>query len=390
MSVIEMAQRKTAYEALGSQPFNALLDEIRQRARQGEFDEQRHISNDIIAKFKELGIYRALVPHQLGGDECSPHQFCELIETISRADGSAGWVASFGMGVVYLSALPLETLKKVYADTPDLVFAGGIFPPQPAQYVEGGLNVKGRWKFSSGSMGADVLGVGISPRNGDEVGLPRMAVMKASQAKIEKTWNVTGLIGTGSHDLIVDNVVVPESYTFVRGGKSNLSEPMFRYPALSFAAQVLAVVGLGIGRAALDEIEAIAQGRDSVTGAPKLAERPISQVGIAKAEAKLRAARSFFYDAIDDAWETLLAGDEVSVEQTSLLRLSATNVARVGAEVAREVQMLSGMTGVYRDNPMARFVADAQVVTQHAFMGDITYQNAGAVFFGQKPLPGYL
>ena len=86
----------------------------------------------------------------------------------------------------------------------------------------------------------------------------------------------------------------------------------------------------------------------------------------------------------------MLRGDSLSVEKTNLLRLSSTHATRVAAEVARTAQMLSGMTGVYNSSPLARCVNDAQVVTQHAFMGDITYQNAGAVFFGKQPLPGYL
>ncbi|PXF31566.1 acyl-CoA dehydrogenase, partial [Pokkaliibacter plantistimulans] len=148
--------------------------------------------------------------------------------------------------------------------------------------------------------------------------------------------------------------------------------------------------GLGVARAALDELQAMAGGRVSVTGAPNLGQRPISQVEIARAEAELRSARAFFYDAIDAAWASLLSGDEVPAEQINLLRLSSTHAVRVAAEVARSVQMLSGMTGVYRDSPLSRFVNDTLVITQHAFMGDITYQNAGAMFFGQPPLPGYL
>ncbi|MCF5779764.1 flavin-dependent monooxygenase, partial [Pseudomonas poae] len=83
-------------------------------------------------------------------------------------------------------------------------------------------------------------------------------------------------------------------------------------------------------------------------------------------------------------------GDAVPVTATNLLRLSSTHATRVAADVARTAQMLSGMSGVYNDSPLARCVNDAQVVTQHAFMGDITYQNAGAMFFGKQPLPGYL
>jgi alkylation response protein AidB-like acyl-CoA dehydrogenase len=65
---------------------------------------------------------------QYGGDEISPAEFCQLIETIATADGSAGWVASFGMNPFYLGGLPLSTLDEIYRHGPDVVFAGGIFP----------------------------------------------------------------------------------------------------------------------------------------------------------------------------------------------------------------------------------------------------------------------
>ncbi|MEX5683294.1 acyl-CoA dehydrogenase family protein [Pseudomonas silesiensis] len=373
-----------------NEAFQKLLGEIRARARSEEFDQQKFISQDVIEQFRELGVYRALVPKRFGGDERSPAEFCQMVEDISIADGSAGWVASFGMSPVYLAALPLETIKKIYADSPDVVFAGGIFPPQPASFVDGGLEVNGRWKFSSGCMGASLIGVGISPKNGEMLGLPRLAVMPREKVRIEETWNVVGLVGTGSHDVVVEGVVVPEEWTFVRGGPSNLDEPFFRYPSLSFATQVLSVVGLGVARAALDELSGMASGRISVTGAPSLSDRPLAQVEMAKAEASLRAARSWFYQAIDDAWDSVLAGVAVSVEQTNMLRLSSTHATRVAADVARTAQMLSGMSGVYRTSPLSRFVNDTQVITQHAFMGDMTYQNAGAIFFGNKPLPGYL
>ncbi|MNN76421.1 hypothetical protein D3C81_1927970 [compost metagenome] len=121
-----------------------------------------------------------------------------------------------------------------------------------------------------------------------------------------------------------------------------------------------------------------------------MADRPLAQVDIAKAEAALRSARAFFYESIEQAWNHVLAGDPVPAAATNLLRLSSTHATRVAADVARTAQMLSGMTGVYNESPLARCVNDAQVVTQHAFMGDVTYQNAGAIFFGKQPLPGYI
>ena len=365
-----------------------LLGEI--RGRRAEFERQQFISQDIVERFRALGVYRALVARRFGGDERSPAEFCRLVERIAEADGSAGWVASFGIGAVYLSALPLKTLHTLYAGTPDLVFAGGIFPPQPAAFTGGGLTVKGRWSFASGCMGADIVGVGIAPKTSDGTGgLPRMAVMPRASVRIERNWDVVGLLGTGSHDLVVEDVVVAEDWPFVRGGKSALDEPLYRYPALAFAAQVLAVVALGIARAALDELRSMGA-RASVTGAPKLGERISVQLETARAAAELHAARAWFYEAIDVVWQGLLAGSEPAPDQVNLLRLSASHATRVAADVARRAQMLTGMAGIYDRCPIARQVRDVQMITQHAFLGDVTFQNAGAMLFGLPPLPGHL
>ena len=368
-----------------------LCDEIRERACSGEFDQQAYVSQDIIQKLKQLGVYRAFVPKRFGGDEISPRQFCELIERLSMADGSVGWVASFGMSPAYLGSLPEATLKELYKDSPDIVFAGGIFPPQSAELVDDCFMVNGRWKFSSGCKGADIVGVGIAPKKDNETqGLPRMAVLPAHKAKIELTWDTVGLKGTGSHDLVVENVSVPEAWTFVRGEPSKLPEPFFKYPSLSLATQVLTVVGIGVAAAALDEFKKLAPGKASITGGAEIANRPVTQYEFSQAQAEFLAARNWFYQTMDVVWNEILAGRQPAAQQISDMRLSCTHATRVSARVARKMQMLAGMTAIYTNNPFSRFVNDTNVVTQHAFMGDNTLQNAGAMSFGLNPTPGYL
>ena len=368
-----------------------LCDEIRERACSGEFDQQAYVSQDIIQKLKQLGVYRAFVPKRFGGDEISPRQFCELIERLSMADGSVGWVASFGMSPAYLGSLPEATLQELYKDSPDIVFAGGIFPPQSAELVDDCFMVNGRWKFSSGCKGADIVGVGIAPKKDNETqGLPRMAVLPAHKAKIEMTWDTVGLKGTGSHDLVVENVSVPEAWTFVRGEPSKLTEPFFKYPSLSLATQVLTVVGIGVAAAALDEFKKLAPGKASITGGAEIANRPVTQYEFSQAQAEFLAARNWFYQTMDVVWNEILAGRQPAAQQISDMRLSCTHAARVSARVARKMQMLAGMTAIYTNNPFSRFVNDTNVVTQHAFMGDNTLQNAGAMSFGLNPTPGYL
>ena len=108
----------------------------------------------------------------------------KIIERISIADGSTGWVASFAFSTKYLCSLPAPSLKKIFKEDPGLVFAGATFPIQPAKKVDGGIIVNGRWPFGSGCMGSSLVAVGVSvPGNGDEV-FKQMAVIPRDQITI--------------------------------------------------------------------------------------------------------------------------------------------------------------------------------------------------------------
>ncbi|MCZ4339978.1 acyl-CoA dehydrogenase family protein [Sphingomonadaceae bacterium G21617-S1] len=381
------SQAISATDDNGGVAFERLLETV--RAQRAQFSRDQQISAEVVELIRDAGFYRAMVARRFGGEQVSPTTFLNMVERLSEVDGSAGWVASFGFSAVYLSALPIATLEQIYADGPDVIFAGGIYPPQKALPVDGGLEVSGRWSWGSGSTGADIIGVGIKVEGGESNGLPLIAVMPAAKAKIDRNWDVIGLKGTGSHDIVVDRVVVPPEWTFIRGGRSSLDDPLYQYPTMALAAQVLAVVALGTARGALDILIDLAGGRSSITGAANLADRPYFQTDIAKAEALLRSARAFFYDITEESYATLLTGGELSVEQRALLRLASTNAARAGADVAQAVYRLSGTTGIASDHMLARHMQDAMVVPQHAFLSDGTWQNAGRVLLHLDSPPGF-
>lgn len=382
-----MTAAQSTLSGRSADAMTTLLDAI--RAEREQFSANQQVSAHVVGLMKSAGIYRAMVAKRFGGDEKHPSDFLRMIETISQADGSAGWVASFGFSAVYLSSLPLETLQKMYASGPDVVFAGGIFPPQTAERVEGGVLVSGRWSWGSGSTGADLIGVGIKVEGGSSGGLPLIAVMPADKVTIVPNWNVTGLKGTGSHDMVADKVFVPEEWMFIRGGPSSLETPLYRYPSMPLAAQVLAVVGLGVARASLDELIGLAGGRTSITGQPTLAQRAFVQTDLAKAEAALRSARAFFYEITDEAFAILQKGDELSKETKAMLRLAASHAARTGADVTQTVYRVSGTTGVFANHPISRHMQDAMIVPQHAFLAEGTFTEAGKVLLGLDTIPGY-
>jgi alkylation response protein AidB-like acyl-CoA dehydrogenase len=154
-------------------------------ARREEFDRLCYVPRDMIEKMIAIGIFRSSVPRRFGGDAVPPHEFLPIVERISEADGSAGWVAGFGSANVYLAALPAETQAIIYKQGPDQVFGGGLYPLQPAVAVDGGWEVTGQWRFASGCKAADWLGVGIGgtlANSGDpSAGKPLTAVFPASE-----------------------------------------------------------------------------------------------------------------------------------------------------------------------------------------------------------------
>ena len=359
-------------------------------AKRDEFDRNGYISKDVVAQMKRVGIFRSSTPKCFGGDALAPHLFLPFVERIGEVDGSAAWVAAFGSSGTYLAALPRATQAKIYATGPDQVFAGGFYPLQRAVRCEGGWTVSGRWRFASGCKGADWIGVGIDMA--PEKTMPpvgAMAVCPAEEVEIIDNWDAFGMQGTGSHDTHVEAKFYEDEWIFARGAQGVIDEPLYRYPALAYQAEVHAAVNLGLARAALDLAAEMSCGAKIMPGAPRLADRAYFRTNLAQAEAKLRSARLFFYDAAETAWDNLLSDGEVDTNRTNLLRLSATHAAHEAAEVVQQLFRIVGMPAIHHTHRMQKILRDTMVVTQHAALSEATLEAAGAIFAGMKPPSGY-
>ncbi|MEZ7236222.1 acyl-CoA dehydrogenase family protein [Rhodococcus sp. GXMU-t2271] len=354
------------------------------RDRRDEFNRQRFVPKDFVALLKRAGLYRASTPAQFGGEPMAPASFMKQVERISAVDPATGWVASFGSSLVYFAALPVETQQKIYADGPDVAYAGGLFPMQKAEKVDGGYVCSGLWQFASGCLGADILGIGLA--GGPETnGKPLTALVDPADVEIVENWDVAGMKATGSHAVKADRLFVPEEMTFVRGGAPRIDEPLTRYPSLAYAAQVLAVVTLGAARGALDYAHEVGAVRSSITGGDSKGNRPAYKNGLARAEADLRSARAFFYEITDEVWNLAVRGDEITGEHTALLRLGATQAAHVGRNVVLAAFDLAGTGAIYESHPLQRYLRDALVPAQHAMLQTNTFEAAGAVLLGLEP-----
>jgi alkylation response protein AidB-like acyl-CoA dehydrogenase len=371
--------------------FKQLLDAISDR--RAEFEDRRHVPRDIIALMKKARIFRSATPTRFGGDALAPHHFLKMVDKIATVDGSAAWVSAFGSANTYTAALPVEAQEVMYANGPDQVFAGGLHPVQKARRVEGGWIVSGRWKFASGCMGADWIGVGIegAPQGG-ETGAPptvMMAVAPAQEVEIIECWDVSGMQGTGSHDTTVTDKFYSDAWVCERGAPGLCDDPLYRYPAMAYQAQVHAACNLGLARAAIDQAKSVSGAAKLMAGHSRLCDRGYFLTGLAECEANLRGARAFFYEAAEEAWDHLVKGDTVPLEVNNLLRLSATNAAKQGAQIVQKCYTIAGMGVIAKGNPMQRYLRDCMVVTQHAAITDMTIENAGRVLAGLDAPRGY-
>jgi alkylation response protein AidB-like acyl-CoA dehydrogenase len=371
--------------------FRHLLAAIDQRA--DEFEAQGYFPRDVIGLMKQARIFRSATPKRFGGDAMAPHHFLKMVDAIGTVDGSAAWLSAFGSANTYTAALPVEAQEIMYATGPDQVFAGGLHPVQKAVRVAGGWRVSGRWRFASGCKGADWIGVGIEGRDPDlsEDAVPKvmMAVAPADEVEIIDNWKVSGMAGTGSHDTRVTDKFYADQWICERGAPGVIDEPLYRYPAMAYQAQVHAACNLGLARAAIEQARLAGGAAKIMVGHSRLCDRGYYLAGLAKAEAKLRGARAFFYEAAEEAWDSLMRGDPVSGHQTNMLRLSAIKAAQDGAEVVQDCWRISGMGVINLEGRMQRYLRDAMVVTQHVAVADTVWESGGKMLAGLPQQRGY-
>jgi alkylation response protein AidB-like acyl-CoA dehydrogenase len=207
-------------------------------------------------------------------------------------------------------------------------------------------------------------------------------------AEVIDNWHVSGMRGTGSKDIVVNDVFVPEQRVWALFDPSgHRPEPLYQFPVVSmFVGAHVAPVALGIARAALDELTELAQTKVPTMSTAVLADRAAGQMEIAQAEARLGSARAFLYDALDDVWQTVSVGREATMRQKATVRIAALNAVEAGAEVARTCNVLAGGGAIYDTSDFQRHARDAEVVLHHFTVSQHTWEDAGRALLGRAPL----
>jgi alkylation response protein AidB-like acyl-CoA dehydrogenase len=368
-----------------------LLQEIGDRA--AEIEQAARVPDDLARRMAAAGLFRMLVPTDYGGLEVHPRVFFETLARTAAADGAVGWVLMIGATTGLMAgSLPDEWSRTLYGENSDVITSGVTAPLGRATPVAGGMRVNGRWPFGSGSQVSDWICGGClimdsdGPRQGPHGPQSLLMFFPASEVVIhEDTWDTSGLRGTGSHDIEVQDVLVPEGRWVELGRRARVDTPLYRFPTLGLLALGVSAVALGIAEHAIAHFVDLA-GEKVPTGSRRaLAARAGAQKDLARAEALVGAARALTFEAMDEAWEAAVDSGRLDLEHKARLRLAATNNAWSAAEAVDLVYHAAGGSSVYSSNPLQRCFRDVHVATQHIMVAQPTWEVLGKVSLGIDP-----
>ena len=359
-----------------------------------EIDLQSRLPEALAQQLKEAGFFRMLLGTEFGGLEVDPITAARVVETISRANASTGWVVMILSATAYWASSQLsdDSAKEIFLSGPEVTMAGTLVPAGKAAKVEGGWLLNGRWPFASGCMHADWMGSGSFLHEGDELlrkedGSPEMRLFLSpvSECEILGNWDTTGLRGTGSHDYVLDNVFVPERFVIQHPLQSDRSRPGAHYAYPAVATPMMAAVSMGAARAAVDGLTTLLnEKKDRRSGQPAF-EDTDKQAALGSAEALVGSAGSYLYEVFEEVLETVRKEEVPSHRLRGRFRLACTNSVLSSVKVVDEVYAAGGATSIYRSSNLERLFRDVHTAAAHAFMRPGTFADGGKLLLELEP-----
>jgi indole-3-acetate monooxygenase len=363
-------------------------------ARAAEIEAARCVPPDLIDRLKSIGIFRLFVPRSYGGLELALPAGLEVIRALARLDGSIGWTAMTASGgSIFATLEPRETYERIYQNGPDAPMCGSAQPAGTAQPAAGGFRVSGRWPYASGCKHAEWMAgfCIITDDNGKPVAGPhgqplvRGIALPAQNWEIEDTWHAAGLKGTGSHHIVLRDVLVPEANVFdLEGGTPCVPGPL--YPAVKQLLPMFhGAFAVGMAEGAVDELVASANtGRQQFRATTPMRDSETFQYELGRISADVRSAQAFFETQTTSLWHHALAGtlnDEgLLIEGTQAAIWIATTCVRV----TDACFALAGSSAVYETSPLQRRLRDMHVAAQHAVAQQRQYVAGGKLLLARS------
>lgn len=335
----------------------AMIPVLKSRARQ--CTQGRDVPAESIAEMKAAGFFRILQPRRWGGYEMHPNVFFEVQKALAQGCMSTGWM--FGVVGCHPYELALfddHAQQEVWGDDTSMLVSSTYQPVGKVTRVEGGFRLSGRWGFSTGSThcGWVLLGSMVPPLNaGDPPDMRTFLLPRADYTIDTDSWHVFGLQGTGSHDIIVDDVFVPEYRTHraldgflcQNPGQAENDGPLYRLPWAQVFVRSVSTAAFGGARAALDAGIRIMQDRVSTNTGKASRHDPMLQAAIARAHAQMLEMETTLRLTFEDLMGYAGRGEPIPMEKRTLFTYQSSTVVRRLVDLVDDVVQLLGGRAIY-------------------------------------------
>nr|WP_294504942.1 acyl-CoA dehydrogenase family protein [uncultured Rhodopila sp.] len=351
-------------------------------------DKARQLPPELVEAIGNAQLFSMWLPRALGGPELPPLSFLEVIEELSRQDGSVGWCTVIPAGYGRLAGGMAQDAASEIFGSGRAVLVGTLNPAGKAEPVPGGYRVTGRWSYGSFITHSQWV-LGGCMVQGDSGAAVRLCIFPRADVEVFDIWHVGGLRGTGSNDYQVTDVFVPEERAVPIPGFSPVPvQPgaLYAVPMLATFVACIAIVTLGIARAAIEALMQIASAKTPTGSDSVLREKPSVQTDLARAEALVRSGRAFLFDALGACWDDALAGRPATLQRRALVRLAGCQATQNAVQAVDLMYACGGGTSLFEGNRLERCFRDVHAGAQHFAVAPLSnLEPIGRVLFGLDP-----
>jgi 3-hydroxy-9,10-secoandrosta-1,3,5(10)-triene-9,17-dione monooxygenase len=367
---------------------------LRERAQRSE--ETRILLRENEQLLHETGLFRYHQPRAFGGMELSFVAVVDIVAELARGCPSTAWnVGNLGIHHWILAFYEPETQHEVWDANPDALIASSIaLAAGRARRVDGGFVVSGRWPFSSGVDNSDwnMLAVTVVDDDGRTPVDWRLCLVPKDDYEIIDTWYAMGMVGTGSKDIAVRELFVPQRralpLTRCRGGlehpgaKLNAS-PLYRIPIVAASGHPLAAAALGAAQGAHELfVETMAKRTGTYTGA-KISEFQAVQIKVARARCLIDSSRELMRQSAIELQHRAERNEVPDLETKLRFRAHTAFAVNQAREAVEALWSCYGANGIYTRDPLQRYLRDVFTINQHfSFNFDIAGAAYGLLVLG--------
>ncbi|MDO3634209.1 acyl-CoA dehydrogenase family protein [Mycolicibacterium arseniciresistens] len=367
-----------------------LADQFKEQAVEAEKFGQ--LSDATVKNMKAAGSIRLLQPAEYAGFEVHPREFAETVMATAALDPAAGWVNGVvGVHPYQLAYADPRVAQEVWATDVDTWIASPYAPQGVAKPVDGGYLFNGRWQFSSGTDACDwiILGAMVGDADGKPVMPPQilhMILPRSDYEIVDDSWDVVGLRGTGSKDVIVRDAFVP-AYRTMDGLKvmdgtaqieAGMTKTLYKMPWSTMFPLGISAATIGICEGALAAHLDYQRERVGANGTA-IKDDPYVMFAIGDAAADIEASRQALLANVDRVYDMVDAGKEVSFADRAAVRRSQVKAVWRAVAAVDQIFSRSGGNALRMDKPLQRYWRDAHAGVAHAIHVPGTIYHASAL-----------